>query len=74
MPWEIQTQKPCSHPSRPDLPSYYGSNTSHMVGDIWRCDDCTTRFQVDTHKVTEGMSWDQYQVTKLKWTPLYKGK
>ena len=67
MPWETEPKKPCIHPDRPELPSYYGENTKHMVGGVWRCDDCQTRFEIDTHKVTEGMQWDRYEVTKFRW-------
>lgn len=67
--WEKEPKKPCSHLGRPELPSYYGENTKHMVGGVWRC-DCGMRFEIDTYKTKEGPQWDIYEVTKLRWVAL----
>lgn len=67
MGWVRQTKKPCSHPTRPVLPKYYGNE--HMVGDVWECDneDCKQRFEVTTTILTDGPQWDHYKVTGLTW-------
>jgi hypothetical protein len=44
MGWEIQTPRPCQHQGKPKLPAPAGND--HIVGDIWKCDNCGTRFVV----------------------------
>lgn len=68
MGWIKQTEKPCEHKDRPNLPVRYNSANAHMVGDIWGCDDCKQRFTIATYVTTEGDFRETWNVTKYKWT------
>lgn len=71
MGWEIQTPKPCEHPGRPKLPSLAGNE--HMVGDVWKCDICATRFDVRKKAKTQHDQRDgNYTINVLEFEELPK--
>lgn len=61
----------CEHPKQPRLHSRWGQRLLAEPGDLWKCDDCGTVFEVVRSR---GWSSDPYSLEWVYRKPQVKGR